>query len=257
LYKWRISFVKRQNEALLKVNAELDRFVYSASHDLRSPLASILGLINVAREDDEWNKEEYLSLIEKSVKKLDSFISDIIDFSRNARLDVVPEKIDFETIINDILDDLRYIENFDRINKSISVELSADFFTDSKRLRMILSNVIANAIKHHLPLSDRENFITIRVWSESSNAVISVQDNGPGISKEHHENIFKMFFRASSRTSGSGLGLYIVQETIYKLGGKITVASNQGDGTTFTITLPNLISAPVTKPIHVSSVQRA
>jgi signal transduction histidine kinase/streptogramin lyase len=256
LYKWRISFVKRQNEALRKVNAELDRFVYSASHDLRSPLASILGLINVAREDDEWDKHEYLSLIEKSVKKLDSFIGDIIDFSRNARLEIVPEKIDFETSIRDILDDLRYIDNFDRISKSISVESNADFYTDSKRLRMILSNVIANAIKHHLPSTDRENYISIRVQSEKNNATIFVQDDGPGIKKEHQENIFKMFFRASSRTSGSGLGLYIVQETVDKLGGKISVTSSQGNGTTFSISLPNLVNNPMANPVNIGSVQR-
>jgi len=244
LYKWRISFVKRQNEALKKVNAELDRFVYSASHDLRSPLASILGLVNIARDDDDWNKEEYLSLIEKSVKKLDSFISDIIDFSRNARLEITPEKIDFETLIKDILDDLRYVENFDKISKRVAVNITSEFWTDSKRLRMVLSNVIANAIKHHLPVANKENYFSIAIDDDRNGIVIVVADNGPGINPDYLEDIFKMFFRASSRTSGSGLGLYIVQETVSKLGGKISVASKQSEGTTFTITLPNFSSKP-------------
>lgn len=245
LYRWRISFVKKQNEALRKVNAELDRFVYSASHDLRSPLASILGLINVAREDDSWDKHEYLMLIEKSVKKLDSFIGDIIDFSRNARLEVVPEPIEFESFVKDILEDLRYIENFDKIAKRISVNLPSQFNTDSKRLRMVLSNVIANAIKHHSPKVDRENYLSIDVGGDQSQVVIQVADNGPGISKEHQVDIFKMFFRANSRTSGSGLGLYIVQETVNKLGGRIIVASRPGEGTTFTIYIPNQAQASV------------
>ena len=242
LYKWRISFVKRQNEALRKVNAELDRFVYSASHDLRSPLASILGLVNIARDDDKWDKDEYLSLIEKSVRKLDSFIADIIDFSRNARLEVVPEKIEFETLINDILEDLTYIENFNKISKKVSVNNTAEFRSDSKRLRMVLSNVIANAIKHHAPIPEKENYFLVAVNDDKDGVVVRVSDNGPGIKQQYHEDIFKMFFRASSRTSGSGLGLYIVQETVSKLGGTISVTSAQGEGTTFSIYLPNLKS---------------
>ncbi|MDH4091225.1 MAG: ATP-binding protein [Cyclobacteriaceae bacterium] len=251
LYKWRISFVKKQNEALKKVNAELDRFVYSASHDLRSPLASILGLINVAREDTQWDKQEYLTLIEKSVKKLDSFIGDIIDFSRNARLEIVPEKIDFETFIKDILEDLRYIENYDKISRTVSVNISTDFYTDRKRLRIVLSNVIANAIKHHLPEPNRDNYFSVTISQDKHLVVIQVTDNGPGISEKYHESIFKMFFRASGRTAGSGLGLYIVKETVNKLGGKITLASRQGEGTTFTISLPSY--AP-TKQVNLIGV---
>ncbi|HCW08059.1 MAG TPA: hypothetical protein DGG95_11920, partial [Cytophagales bacterium] len=97
-YKWRVNSIERRNRELRKVNGELDRFVYSASHDLRAPLASILGLVNVARLDKGNNFENYLDKIEKSVTKLDGFIRDIIDFSRNARTEVEAELIDFKTL---------------------------------------------------------------------------------------------------------------------------------------------------------------
>lgn len=240
LYRWRVSFIREQNLALKKVNAELDRFVYSASHDLRSPLSSILGLISVARVDKE-NHGMYMDLMEKSVKKLDSFIRDIIEFSRNARLEVTPEQIEFEKMFNDILDDLHFMDNYDKIKKTLNVKVDVPFNSDAKRLRVVLSNIVANAIKHHW-MSQKDPSLDIRVSQNgSSSVVIEVSDNGPGIPNEHLENIFKMFFRATDRTSGSGLGLYIVKETVHRLNGEVTVKSQVNKGTTFTIALPSLV----------------
>ncbi len=237
-YRWRISLVKKQNEALTKVNTELDRFVYSASHDLRSPLSSLLGLIHVAREDDRWDKQEYLNLMEKSVKRLDTFISDIIDFSRNARLEVVPEKIGFNSLISEILEDLQYVDNFEKIEKSVEVQVVRDYYTDKKRLRIILTNLIANAIKHHIPESREKPFVRILIKQEGVGVKITISDNGPGIKSIYLKDIFKMFFRATNRSAGSGLGLYIVQETVGKLSGEIGVESQEGVGTHFIVTLP-------------------
>lgn len=237
-YKWRISLMKRQNDALTKVNTELDRFVYSASHDLRSPLSSLLGLIHVAREDDQWDKQEYLNLMEKSVKRLDMFISDIIDFSRNARLEVVPEKIEFDSLIVEIFEDLRYVDNFEKIEQRVEVQGSQNFYADKKRLRIILTNLIANAIKHHIPESREKPFVSILIKQEGAGVKIRISDNGPGIKPMYLKDIFKMFFRATNRSAGSGLGLYIVQETVHKLAGEIEVESQEGEGTRFEVTLP-------------------
>lgn len=238
-YKWRISLMKRQNDALTKVNTELDRFVYSASHDLRSPLSSLLGLIHVAREDDQWDKQEYLNLMEKSVKRLDTFIGDIIDFSRNARLEVEPEKIEFNSLIAEILEDLRYVENFEKIEKRVDVQLTDDFYSDRKRLRIILTNLIGNAIKHHIPETKEKPFVSIDVKRRKLGVSISVSDNGPGIKSIYQKDIFKMFFRATNRTAGSGLGLYIVQETVNRLGGEVRVESSESTGTSFIVDLPS------------------
>jgi signal transduction histidine kinase len=231
--------MKRQNEALTKVNAELDRFVYSASHDLRSPLSSLLGLIHVAREDDQWDKQEYLNLMEKSVKRLDTFISDIIDFSRNARLEVVPEKIDFDSLIAEILEDLQYVDNFEKIEKRVEVKTLQSFYADKKRLRIILTNLIANAIKHHIPESREKPFVDILIKQDGNEVKITISDNGPGIKAIYLKDIFKMFFRATNRSAGSGLGLYIVQETVNKLAGEVSVQSQEGEGTHFVVKIPS------------------
>lgn len=239
IYKWRIHDIEKRNQELKKVNSELDKFVYSASHDLRAPLASVLGLINIARLDDGSDKNGYFDLIEKSIKKLDGFIRDIIDYSRNARLELIREEIHFEKVIHEVIDDLRYLDETNKILRIVTVNGQGTFYTDIRRLRIIISNLISNAIKYHAPR--RENpFIEVRVEFDESKAMIKVIDNGSGIAEEHLGNIFQMFYRGTSTTKGSGLGLYIVKETTEKLNGKITVISNIGEGSTFEVMLPSL-----------------
>ena len=103
--------MERQNEELRRINAELDRFVYSASHDLRAPLMSVKGLLNMIKQDPEKkNTELYLSLIEKSVGRLDNFITDIIQYSRNSRTDVEEKAVDLTALLQESLEALRFME---------------------------------------------------------------------------------------------------------------------------------------------------
>jgi signal transduction histidine kinase/ligand-binding sensor domain-containing protein len=238
-YKWRVYSVEKRNAELRKLNSELDRFVYSTSHDLRAPLASILGLINLSRLEEK-NREQYLGLIEKSVYKLDEFISEIIDYSRNSRLAIEPVAIDFQPLISSILEDLEYLEENVTLKKNISISNSEVFHSDKTRIRIILSNLISNAIKYHN--SRQANpFIDITIHCTTHQATITVADNGIGIRDDQQENIFKMFHRGSEQSKGSGIGLYIVKETVTKLGGSITVKSKLGEGSTFEVILPGMI----------------
>jgi ligand-binding sensor domain-containing protein/signal transduction histidine kinase len=238
-YRWRVYVVEKRNRELRKLNSELDRFVYSASHDLRAPLSSILGLITVARMDTQSNKLEYLDMIEKSIHKLDGFIHDIIDFSRNSRTELQAEEIYFEPLIHELIDELKYMDEKGAIQKYISVHGNASFYTDRKRLAIIMRNLISNAYKYHNPRVTN-NFIKIHVEYNHQRAVVSLTDNGIGIASEHLPNIFKMFYRGSETNKGSGLGLYIVKEATEKLGGTITVTSALEKGTEFKLVLPSL-----------------
>ncbi len=240
LYRKRINAIERRNKELNKINEELDKFVYSASHDLKAPLNSVLGLINIAKKDGATGSMPlYLQMIEQSIKKLERFIADIIDYSRNTSVEVVSSVIDFHRIIDEALADVKYLEGDANIKKKIKVKGEGDFKSDPKRLSVILNNLITNSIIYH-DASKENKFIEISVKYNKIRSTIVVKDNGTGIGKEHLIKIFKMFYRASENTKGSGLGLYIVKETLSKIKGTINVESDLGKGSKFTIELPAL-----------------
>ncbi|MCU0438206.1 MAG: PAS domain-containing sensor histidine kinase [Raineya sp.] len=232
-----------QNEELKKINSELDRFVYSASHDLKAPLASILGLINVAKlENDPTAVFKYLEMMQHSIQKLDHFIKDIIDYSRNSRMEVVSQEVNLEEIIEEVYENLHYLEQASRIKKNIRIEQNVTFYSDSKRLLVVFNNLISNAINYH-NLNQETPFIEIDIVVKPDKVHITVGDNGVGVGQEHLHRIFDMFYRASYDSKGSGLGLYIVKEAITKLNGQISVHSELGRGTKFFIILPNQMSS--------------
>jgi signal transduction histidine kinase len=229
------------NEELRKANTELDRFVYSVSHDLRAPIASVLGLIDIAKkEPDEAQRLRYLSLMQESLLRLDNFIHDIIDYSRNNRLESTPEAIDMEILTEEVAGSLRYIPEAYTIELIRDFSLEVPFYTDRQRLKVILTNLVSNAVRYHNPRRSSP-FIRLSVTANARQAQLRVEDNGIGIEEQYLPRIFDMFFRAHSESKGSGLGLYIVRETVKKLEGDISVSSVFGEGTIFRITLPNLL----------------
>lgn len=231
-----------RNEELVKINAELDRFVYSASHDLRAPIASLLGLIEVARlEKSLDNIENLLNMQKTSLLRLDRFIRDIVDHSRNMRLSVEPEAVNFEHIVHATFEQLQFMDNVNRLRKVINIKQAVKFYTSPTRLDIIFNNLISNAIKY-ADLRKDDPFLEITVSLNETRAEIRVRDNGEGIPAESLPKIFDMFFRASGRGSGSGLGLYIVKEAIQKIDGNIQVKSEYGQGTEFVVEIPNLVA---------------
>lgn len=229
-----------RNEELIKINAELDRFVYSASHDLRAPIASLLGLIEVARLETNLNAIlDLLELQKKSLQRMDRFINDIVDHSRNLRLKVEPEEIDFDQMIQTTFEQLQFMENVSRIRKVINIDQKETFHSSATRIDIILNNLISNAIKY-ADLKKADPYLMVSVSCKDGHAEIRVRDNGEGIPAEAQAKIFNMFFRASGKGHGSGLGLYIVKEAIEKIGGKIAVNSQFDEGTEFVVNLPDL-----------------
>jgi PAS domain S-box-containing protein len=234
--------LKEQNEELTKINSELDRFVYSASHDLRAPLMSVKGLLNMIKIDPEKsNTENYLQLIEKSVDKLDSFISDIINYSQNERLELAAKPIDLHELVEESLAALRFMDGAEQVRSVTNISVDGVFCSDASRLQMIFNNIISNAVRYRDKWKN-DSFIQIDIVADATKASIKFTDNGVGIATNHVENVFKMFYRASYESKGSGLGLYIVKNAVDKLLGKITVHSEFGNGTSFLIEIPNLSS---------------
>lgn len=226
------------NEELKKTNAELDRFVYSASHDLRAPLKSLLGLLQLAEYEPPHNIQEYLNKMRKSVLKLDYFIEEIIDYSMNARMETKVEQIDFQELIHTVLEKLQYLPAAAKIEKKLAIEGAYLFYSDRSRCLILLNNLLSNAINYH-NTQQPNPLILIKVGVQAQHATITIQDNGKGIDQDHLSNIFKMFYRASATSNGAGLGLYIVKEVLQKLNGSIEVKSSIDKGSIFTFTIPN------------------
>jgi PAS domain S-box-containing protein len=229
-----------KNKDLEKVNRELDSFVYRVSHDLRAPLISILGLINVMRiEEDKDKLKEFIEYQEQSVKKLDKFIFDIINLSRNSRQELNISEIDFNHLLKRILDSQAFAVGSENVDKKIEINNIVPFYSDFARLNVVLNNLISNSIKYRDRRKENQ-FVRVQVDANNDECRLIISDNGIGIDKKYLDKIFNMFFRAHNEVTGSGIGLYIVKETVEKLFGNIQVSSKPTQGTTFTIVLPNL-----------------
>ena len=231
---------EQKNKELLKTNIELDRFVYSVSHDLRSPLTSILGLISfIEEESKEADTLEHVNMIRNSINRLDEFIKKILSYSRNNRTGLEIEKIPLQKTAIDIVDSLQSIKEAKGINFEIDIKEQHPFHSDKLRFNTILVNLISNAIKYH---NDEKSNRYIKITGQSDHEIlqITIADNGIGIAPAYHSKIFDMFFRLSGTKDGSGIGLYIVKDTLGILQGTIKIHSEEGVGTAFTITLKNL-----------------
>lgn len=222
---------------LVKANQELDRFVYSASHDLSAPLKSILGLIQLTRLENKNDAlTNHLEHMQKSVLKLEGVITSLTQFSRNMGHALTKQEIIFDEMVEEVLDELKYPFHADKV-KIIRCYRKTDFITsDYLRLKIILSNLISNALKYK-NANAPQCIVEISFSKHEGLDRIQVKDNGIGISKENQAKVFEMFYRATLQSTGSGLGLYIVKETVEKLGGTITVDSVPGSYTQFIVTL--------------------
>ncbi len=229
-----------ENELKVR-NDELDNFVYKVSHDLRAPLSSVLGLVNLTRlEKSTDNLREYVQMIENRIKLLDAFINDVLSHSKNLKLEVQLGEIDLKKVIDQCFEDLSYLPNAGLVKVSVTIA-GESFYSDQWRMNEIFRNLISNSIKYIDSTKD-QSFVKIDVNVSASCAKITIQDNGIGISKSNQTKVFDMFYRATETSEGSGIGLYIVKNALNKLGGQIKVSSEENKGTKFEINIPNQMS---------------
>jgi signal transduction histidine kinase len=226
------------NEELTKKNKELDLFTYSITHDLRSPIASIRGLVDIAKLNSSREEVDYcLQNIASSTTRLDAFINDVLNVTMNARGEVVRERFDFGNIVKAEINDLQHSNNDGPIEFDNKVPHGTFIFSDSLRVKIILHNLLSNAVKYHRR-DEPGRFVRVSCSSTDSSFKFTVTDNGSGIIKSARKNVFKMFYRATDSAKGSGLGLYIVKEIVDKLEGKISFTSEVDQGTEFTVSIP-------------------
>ncbi|MBL0348492.1 PAS domain S-box protein [Candidatus Villigracilis affinis] len=226
-------------------NAELERFTYTVSHDLKSPLVTINGFLGYLKGDTaSGNMDRVKSDIQRiqdAVDKMHLLLRDLLELSRVGRIMNPPEKIQFESLVNDAVEIVH-----GRLEKQgVTVQLSPSngtqpglpaVYGDRQRLTEVLQNLIDNAAKY---MGDQISpHIEIgQAGEDNGRAIFFVRDNGIGIDPEHHERIFGLFNKLDAKSEGTGVGLALVKRIIEIHGGRIWVDSKVGAGATFYFTL--------------------
>lgn len=233
---------EKLNETISQLNKtikELDAFVYSASHDLIAPLKSVMGLVELARRQNTQQEiGSYIDHIERSIKKLEDVIINMIQYSQNSSLDVKNEEVNLYDLVQECFSDIKFLPGMETMHFSLDLNKDTIVMSDRSRLKIVINNLISNSVKYRDSSKDSNH---VRITFESGKTIwkLEVLDNGIGIDKQFLSRVFEMFYRATDRSQGSGLGLYIVKETVERLYGEVYVDSEKGEWTKFTIAIPH------------------
>lgn len=223
---------------LQEANVELDKFTYSVTHDIRGPVVSILGALQLLKDmDDVEEMKPLIAMMEQSAEKVKDLITNIHAYYNLKRGNLNIQEIDFKTLIAELIQ-LHVIEaNFQRVTIRTDIEQEESFRSDLTVLQLIFNNLLTNAIKYQRK-EEKEKWVEIQIRVHRGVAEVSITDNGIGIDEEYSEEIFDMFFRATKEGIGSGFGLYNVRDALNKLNGTIRVESLIDQGSKFLITIP-------------------
>ncbi len=227
-----------KNIELQSAYDELGKFAYSVTHDLRGPLLSVIGALDLAKTMDNLDElREIFGMMDSAVKKLDEFIKSTHEYYNLKRGKLQFEELDLKEIVNDIAALFRIAGMMNNIRFTSSVVQQEPFVCDAMTLKIILNNLFSNAFKFQRKAAI-DKFVDLKIEVKNGKATIIVIDNGIGIHDSHINNIFTMFYRATSEESGSGFGLYNVKDALSKLNGTIEVQSVLNEGTTFKVIIP-------------------
>ena len=201
---------------------------------------NVIGLVDIVELTitDEKPKK-YLDMMRTSVTNLDNTIKEILEYSKNTRTEVEIEEVDMHEVTEEILAGMQFMDGSERVEKRLNFDMKVPFYSDKNRLKVILNNLISNAVKYQNK-NEPKPFVSIDAVITTEKVEITIADNGIGITPQYQEKIFDMFYRATTQGSGSGLGLYILKETLNKINGKISVSSTPNVGTTFKVEIPNV-----------------
>lgn len=234
------SELKKKNQSLTRINSDLDHFIHAASHDLLAPLGNIEASINLLNEElpmKDINLSEFLGVINNSIRTFRSLITDIATIAKVEGDMIVTEAVNINEIVDNIEWSLK--DEIAASKTKIIRKLEIPYLQFSKKnMRSIVFNLISNAIKFR---SKKSPVITISTFNEGDYCVLTVKDNGKGMSKAEQDKIFEMYGRLHQDIEGSGIGLYLAKKIVNAAEGSITVESEPEKGTKFIIRLSNRI----------------
>ncbi|MCB0700815.1 MAG: hybrid sensor histidine kinase/response regulator [Chitinophagales bacterium] len=233
------SMLALKNDELQKAYNELDKFAYSATHDMRGPILSVLGIIDLAKNaDDIEDIKEMIEMMENAMLKLDNYIQNLHDHYSIRRGELNITEIDFNDIMKDMSDLYDITSKLKNVSFDKSVSQEGKFRSDDISIKIIVNNLLSNAFKYQRKNTDEKN-VKLDMKVSNGAAVIVVEDNGIGIPESSLDQVFTMFFRGSNDEIGSGFGLYNVKDALNKINGKIEVQSKENSGTTFKVIIPS------------------
>jgi signal transduction histidine kinase len=226
-------------------NAELERFTYTVSHDLKSPLVTITGFLGFLEKDalagNIENVKAGIQRISSAARKMEMLLSDLLELSRVGRLMNPPEDVPFAEIVQEALERVR--GRIEAAGARVAVQEELPFIRGDKiRLVEILQNLVDNAVKFSAGQPEPYVRIGTRGWDERQHPIFFVCDNGPGIDPRFHERVFGLFNKLNPQAEGTGIGLTLVKRIVEVHGGRIWVESEPGKGATFYFTLPGRMS---------------
>jgi signal transduction histidine kinase len=231
------------NQQLTRTNTDLDTFIYTASHDLRTPIGNIEGLLAVLREElpAEMLQSGMVGLLlnrmQGAVERFQLTIAQLTDVAQLQRVPGQPaETVDLVALVEELRLDL--VPDLAAAGTAFTVEVAACPHVSfaPQHLRSIVYNLLSNALKYRHP--DRPPVVELRCRRTEDAVVLEVQDNGLGLTEGQQAQLFGLFQRLHDHVPGTGIGLYMVKRLVENAGGTIVVQSQVGEGTTFTVTLP-------------------
>lgn len=233
------SLLNAKIQELQETNAELDKFSYSVTHDIRGPVVSILGGLQILQTLDDIDEMKQLAeMMTQSAEKVRDLITNIHSYYNLKRGDLNIQDIQFDTFLSEVLELHQVQARLHGVTVEPEIVQKEPFRSDPTVLQLVFNNLLSNAIKYQRN-DEVDKVISIRILVEKGVAMIVIRDNGIGIDPAHIDDIFKMFYRATKEGLGSGFGLYNVKDALNKLNGTIDVTSELGVYTEFTIQIPS------------------
>ncbi len=231
---------KNTERELREAYQELDTFFYKASHDLKGPLASMMGIVNIVRmEKPDPMLNRYFDMIERSVQRLDATLMELIELARTRKGASKLSAIRLRAFMDTILESLEHLARFNKVKFNLEIPDQLEVYSDRVLLQSVVQSLVHNAIAY----SDRHQpDITISATSTEKTVELRIHDNGAGIPEAVRPRIFEMFYRGHLDSSGAGLGLFIVKNALDKMNGTIRFECPPGDGTIFYVTLPKRLN---------------
>ncbi len=227
-------------DTLKQKNKELKTFVYRVSHDLKGPLASITGLLELLEQEEESVEtfKYYMQLIKTSSQKLEKTLTGLLELGVSSNKGPAYSKINLKACIEDVANSFEGYPGRNQMDMLISVNNELEINTEEKTFRSVIQNLMENSIKYRKPEAD-DAVTKVSARKYRNGIKIKVKDNGQGMSRQVQSRAFDMFYRGNQGSEGSGLGLFIVKSNVERLGGEIRIKSQPGHGTEMWIYLPS------------------